>query len=73
MRSPTTISFTGLNTCLFQAPEDNHCTFWPKIERREDSNNMPDQAVLERRLLETLETAREQLQGIENKQKDCND
>ena len=44
--------------------------FWLKDESLEDSDNLPDPAILAREIVESLETAREQFRGIENEPRD---
>ncbi len=46
--------------------------FWLKDEsrEREDSDNLPDPAILAREIVESLETALEQFRGIEDELKD---
>lgn len=45
--------------------------FWLKDESLEDSDNLPDPAVLAREIVESLETALEQFRGIEDELKDA--
>ncbi len=40
--------------------------FWLKDESLEDSDNLPDPAVLAREIIESLETALAQFRGIED-------
>ena len=44
--------------------------FWLKDESLEDSDNLPDPAILAREIVESLETALEQFRGIENELRD---
>ena len=44
--------------------------FWLKDESLEDSDNLPDPAILAREIVESLETALEQFRGIEDELKD---
>jgi type I restriction enzyme M protein len=44
--------------------------FWLKDESLEDSDNLPDPAILARVIVESLETALEQFRGIEDELKD---
>jgi type I restriction enzyme M protein len=44
--------------------------FWLKDESLEDSDNLPDPAILAREIVESLESAREQFRGIEDELKD---
>jgi type I restriction enzyme M protein len=44
--------------------------FWLKDESLEDSDNLPDPAILAQEIVDSLETAREQFRGIEVELKD---
>ena len=44
--------------------------FWLKDESLEDSDNLPDPAILAREIVESLETALEQFRGIEDELKE---
>jgi type I restriction enzyme M protein len=44
--------------------------FWLKDESLEDSDNLPDPAILAREIVESLETALKQFRGIEDELKD---
>jgi len=44
--------------------------FWLKDDNLEDSDNLPDPAILAREIVESLETALEQFRGIEDELKD---
>ena len=44
--------------------------FWLKDDSLEDSDNLPDPAILAREIVESLETALEQFRGIEDELKD---
>ncbi|MCX6680490.1 MAG: hypothetical protein NTX42_09045 [Methanothrix sp.] len=44
--------------------------FWLKDESLEDSDNLPDPAILAREIVESLESALEQFRGIEDELKD---
>ena len=44
--------------------------FWLKDESLEDSDNLPDPAILAREIVERLETALKQFRGIEEELKD---
>lgn len=44
--------------------------FWLKDESLEDSDNLPDPAILAREIVESLENALEQFRGIEDELKD---
>ncbi len=46
--------------------------FWLKDESMEDSDNLPDPAILAREIVESLETALEQFRGIEDELKEAN-
>jgi type I restriction enzyme M protein len=45
--------------------------FWLKDESLEDSDNLPDPAILAREIVESLETALEQFRGIEDELKEA--
>lgn len=47
--------------------------FWLRTSPLEDSDNLPDPAVLAREIVESLETALEQFRGIEDELEEGND
>ena len=55
---------------LMQRDKASLDIFWLKDESLEDSNNLPDPAILAREIVESLETALEQFRGIEDELKD---
>jgi type I restriction enzyme M protein len=57
---------------LMQRDKASLDIFWLKDESLEDSDNLPEPAVLAREIVESLETALEQFRGIEDDLKDAN-
>ena len=55
---------------LMQRDKASLDIFWLKDESLEDSDNLPDPAILAREIVESLETALEQFRGIEDELKD---
>ena len=55
---------------LMQRDKASLDIFWLKDESLEDSDNLPDPAVLAREIVESLETALEQFRGIEDELKE---
>ena len=57
---------------LMQRDKASLDIFWLKDESLEDSDNLPDPAILAREIVESLETALEQFRGIEDELKEAN-